>query len=161
VRTLNGPRTCAHRRLVGRPNPAWLLSRVAHLVYSEAVNGVYDIPRWPGALMYQQTACQRFHGHTQSLLLPLLESLTSAAYHSGVGTRAELYELQALPQLALIEWRDTCDGLVERDRQGQLSTTAEEFRMAIAQALGATACAGLAVAIVSSTVLGRWPKRSA
>ena len=39
------------RRLVSRPNPAWLLSRVAHLVYSEAVNGNYDIPRWPGALM--------------------------------------------------------------------------------------------------------------
>lgn len=79
---------------------------------------------------------------------------------SNAGTRAELYELQALPQLALIEWRDTCDGLVERDRQGQLSTTAEEFRMAVAQALGATACAGLGVAIVASYVLGQSAKRS-
>ena len=95
------------------------------------------------------------------LLLQAARTLTSATYRSGAGTRAELYELQALPQLALIEWRDTCDRLVERDRKGELATTAEEFRMAIAQALGATACAGLAAAIVSSTVLGQWGKRSA
>ena len=86
--------------------------------------------------------------------------MTSVTYDSGAGTRAELYELQALPQLALIEWRDTCDKLVERDRQGKLSTTAEEFRMVVAQALGATACAGLAVAMASSKVLGQWAKRS-
>ena len=79
---------------------------------------------------------------------------------SDAGTRAELYELQALPQLALIEWRDTCDGLVKRDRQGQLSTTAEEFRMSVAQALGATACAGLGVAIMASSVIGQSTKRS-
>lgn len=79
--------------------------------------------------------------------------------YAEAGTRAELYELQALPQLALIEWRDTCDDLVKRDTLGKLSTTAEEFWTAVAQAAGATACVGLCAAMVGSAVLGPSTKR--
>ena len=50
-------------RLVSRPHPAWLLSRVAHLVYSEAVNGSYDIPRWPGGCRSHRPAAV---AHTRS-----------------------------------------------------------------------------------------------
>ena len=41
------------------------------------------------------------------------------------GTRAELYELQALPQLALLEYRDECDKLIARDKEGTLELAGE------------------------------------
>lgn len=55
-------------RLVSRPNPAWDLTRVAHLVYSEAVNGAYDIPRWPGHIdeLYELAALPQLGNHTSN-----------------------------------------------------------------------------------------------
>ena len=104
-------------RLVNRPHPAWTLARVAHLLYSEAVDAKYKIARWPG-------------------------------------TRAELYELQALPQLALLEYRDECDKLIARDKAGTLELAGEGWRLGSSVGCGVVMLLAVAGAALARRGLG-------
>ena len=70
------------------------------------------------------------------------------------GTRAELYELQALPQLALLEYRDECDKLIARDKAGTLELAGEGWRLGSSVGCGVVMLLAVAGAALARRGLG-------